>query len=114
MTRIRMEQDGTFGVFDVPDGGLNCPVRGQSTTPVQAFHLLNSPFVVGRAEAFAQRIKSEAGSELESQIVHAFQLAFGRKLEPPELRQSAELCNQHGLSALCRALLNTNEFIILP
>ena len=46
MTKVRMEPEGTFGVFDVPDGGTPCPVRGTSTTPLQALALFNSPFQV--------------------------------------------------------------------
>jgi len=67
LTRIRMEQDATFGSFDSPDGGQTCPVRGQSTTPIQAFSLLNSPFILQQAEFLAERIELEIESEIESE-----------------------------------------------
>src|SRR3954469_22056659 len=36
MTKVRMEHDAVFGVFDDPDAGLVCPKRSRSTTPIQA------------------------------------------------------------------------------
>ena len=114
MTRIRMEQDATFGAFDGPDGGLTCPVRSRSTTPLQAFHLLNSPFVLQQADLFAARLQREAGDDRRSQIERAFVLALGRPPHGAELGDSLSLVERFGLAALCRALFNANEFLIIP
>ena len=114
MTRIRMEQDATFGAFDGPDGGLTCPVRSRSTTPLQALHLLNSPFVLQQADLFAARLQREAGDDRRSQIERAFVLALGRPPLGSELGDSLSLVEQFGLAALCRALFNANEFLIIP
>jgi hypothetical protein len=111
MTKIRMQQDGTFGAFDCPDGGQIAPRRASSTTPLQALNLLNSPFVIGQAEFFAARVKAEAGAQLEPQVRRAFRLAFQRDPQPAELTASEAVVREHGLTVFCRALLNSNEFL---
>ena len=72
-----MQQDGTFGAFDCPDGGQIAPKRTSSTTPLQALNLLNSPFMLEQAEVFAKRIRTEAGEKAEAQVAA---LAAARKL----------------------------------
>lgn len=113
MTRIRMRQDGTFGAFDCPDGGQVAPKRGRSTTPLQALNLLNSPFMEQQATLFAERLKKEAGGKIEDQIARAFRLAFGRPPSAEEMTDATTLVQTHGLPALCRALVNANEFLFL-
>ena len=114
MTKIRMRQDGVFGAFDCPDAGQIAPKRARSTTALQALSLFNSQFIVRQSELFAQRIENDAGATREGQIARAFELAFGRAPTDAEQASSVEFINQHGLPALCRALLNANEFLFLP
>lgn len=114
MQKIRMEQDATFGTFDTPDGALVCPIRSRSVTPLQALNLLNSPFVLERAESLAKRLQQEAGPEAEAQISAAYRLLFGREVSAEELVAAGKLVDAYGLPALCRGLLNSNEFLILP
>ncbi len=112
-TKVRMRTDGTFGVFDCPDGGQTIPKRTLSTTPLQALNMMNSPFIVQQAELLAERLKADAGQDANGQIVRAFQLAFNRAPDADEARAARELVSQEGLAVLCRALLNTNEFVTL-
>ncbi len=114
MQKIRMEQDATFGTFDTPDAAQVCPVRSRSVTPLQALNLLNSPFVLGRAEALARRLEEEQGASVPDQIGRAYQLVYGRAASPAELAAAEKLVGKFGLPALCRALFNSNEFLILP
>jgi len=114
MQKIRMEQDATFGTFDTPDAAQVCPVRSRSVTPLQALNLLNSPFVLGRAATLAGRLQAEAGDQAAAQIDAAYRLLFGRSATEPERIAAERLVAQYGLTALCRALLNSNEFLILP
>ena len=100
--KIRSQQDGTFGAFDCPDGGQAAPKRQSSITPLQALNLLNSPFVVQQAALFARRARDVDG---------AFRLAFQRAPDGLERAASERLVREHGLAALCRALLNTHEFV---
>jgi hypothetical protein len=107
----RTELDSTFGAFDCPDAGQVTPKRTSSTTPLQALNLLNSPFAVQQAEAFAARVAREAGKSAEAQVNRAFQLIFTRPPAPEELAASVKLVASHELPALCRALFNANEFL---
>ena len=112
MTKIRMRHDGTFGAFDCPDAGQVTPKRSRSTTPLQALNLLNSPFMEEQAGLFAARLSKDAPA-VEAQITRAFRLAFSRPPSPEELNDAQQLVARHGLPALTRALLNSNEFLFL-
>jgi hypothetical protein len=113
MTNVRMEREATFGLFDTPDAGQVCAVRGRSVTPLQALSLLNSPFVLDQAERFAARLEAEA-ADVDARIARAFQLALGRAPTERDRAEARALVLQHGLRALCRALFNSSEFLFLP
>jgi hypothetical protein len=85
-------------LFDAPTAGESCPQRHVSTVSLQPLYLLNSPFVHGRALAFAKRVGTAA---------KAFELALGRPASAAELEAAAGL----DLPALCHALFNLNEFV---
>ncbi len=54
--RVRRERDAVFGAFDCPDGGQSLPRRRESTTPIQALNLLNSPIVGDLTKTLASAI----------------------------------------------------------
>lgn len=110
-TKPRMEQDSTFGAFDCPDASQIAPNRTISTTALQALNLMNSPFVIQQAGLFAERLEREAPADAAAQVDLGFQLAYGRSPDDAELKESLGFVTQHGLSAFCRALFNTNEFV---
>ncbi len=56
MTKVRLEKESVFGIFDCPDAATSVPKRSRSTTPLQAFNLLNSTFVLQQSELFAARL----------------------------------------------------------
>jgi mono/diheme cytochrome c family protein len=114
MTKIRQEQDSVFGLFDCPDGSQVMPQRSRSTTPLQALNLFNSQFVIQQAEFMAKRLIDEAGENPADQARHAFLLTFSRPPETAELEDCVSLIEEHGLVALCRALVNSNEFLFIP
>ena len=66
-----------------------------------------------QAELLAARLQREAGDEPRQQVRRAFQLLFGREASELEIAMSLELIQQHGIEAMCRALLNVNEFLFL-
>jgi hypothetical protein len=107
----RMQLDDTFGGFDCPDAGQIAPKRNRSTTPLQALAMLNSPFFNSQAAHFAERLQSQAASDVAAQITLAFQLAFSRSPQCDELAAAVALVREHGLIAFCRAVLNANEFV---
>jgi hypothetical protein len=56
-------------------------------------------------------VRAEAGTDASAQVRRAFELAFGRAPNATESAAASELARKHGLAALCRALLNANEFL---
>jgi mono/diheme cytochrome c family protein len=112
-TKPRGELDTLFGSFDCPDAGQIAPRRTVSTTPLQALNLLNSAFLLEQSDRFAERLKQERPGDSAGQIDRAFQLAFGRSPAESEASAAASLVADHGLSMLCRALFNANEFVIV-
>jgi hypothetical protein len=107
----RMQLDDTFGAFDCPDAGQIAPRRNVSTTPLQALNLLNSTFAVAVAEKFAGRLERDAGAKTEDQVARAFDLTLQRAATSGEFEGGVRLAKEHGMPALCRALLNANEFL---
>jgi hypothetical protein len=109
----RLQQDGAFGAFDCPDATATTPKRNTSTTPLQALNLLNDPFVLDQADRFAQRVRKEAGTGVETQVKQAFRVALGRLPTIVEAQGGEKLVRDHGLALLCRVLFNTNEFVFV-
>jgi len=99
--------------FDCPDPSTATPRRSVTTTPLQALSLLNNSFILRMADAFAERVQREGHRDPRQQVRRAWQLALLRNPEADEERLGVILAQQHGLSTLCRALFNSNEFIII-
>ena len=114
MTKIRMEKESTFGVFDCPDGSQVAPRRGLSTTPLQALNLLNSEFVLQQSDLFAARLTQDAGASVEGQVRRAYDLCNGRAASDEEVRFATAFISAEGLGQFCRAMLNSNEFLFVP
>lgn len=96
--------------FDLPENSVSCARRTQSTVAPQALSLLNSSLAVEAANAFAERVRREAGESLPAQVSRAFRLALQRAPTPGERSLCLRLAEQRSLPELCRALLNLNEF----
>ncbi len=96
--------------FDLPENSTSCARRTSSTVAPQALSLMNGSVAVEAARTLADRVRREVGEKPELQIRHAFRLTLLRAATPVEIERSASLMRLHGLTALCRALLNLNEF----
>ena len=112
--KVRREPEAVFGAFDCPDAGQSTARRRESTTPIQALNLWNSRFTLERAEAFAHRVRHEAGADLRAQVQRAFAWALSRAATREEEHQALDAVRSHGLEVLCRALFNSNEFLFTP
>lgn len=112
--KVRRESEAVFGAFDCPDAGQSTAVRRDSTTPIQALNLMNSRFTLECSELFAERVRSEAGSEISKQIELAYMLALSRHPTPEEVTEVTQVVAAHGIQVLCRALFNCNEFLFIP
>ncbi len=93
--------------FDLPDIAFAAPKRAHTTTPLQALTLLNHSFTLAMAEALAKRVD---GPEV---VETTYDLLFQRPPTAVEAGAAHAFISQHGLPALCRALLNGNELIYL-
>ncbi len=113
MTKVRLERESVFGVFDCPDAATSVPKRSRSTTPLQALNLFNSPFMLEQSQLLADRLHRDVGAETKNQVSRAFWLCFNREPEPSELTDSIEFIAEQGIAAFCRAMLNSNEFVFL-
>lgn len=112
--KVRREPEAVFGAFDCPDAGLSTSKRRESTTPIQALNLLNSRFTLDRSAALGARVRREIGPDILKQIDRVYQLALGRLPDANEGSDAKSVTASHGIETLCRALLNTNEFLFLP
>ncbi len=100
--------------FDCPDFAFAAPRRAATTSPLQALTLLNHRFTLDMAAALAERLEREADSDApEAQVRRAILLAFARLPEAEEVHNASRLVRRHGLRAFCRAVLNSNELIVL-
>jgi uncharacterized protein DUF1553 len=107
----RSIRDDLLGSFDCPESAQRTPRRESTTTALQALSLLNGSFMVQQAGFFAARVNKASGPELRAQVDRAFRLAFGRSPRAAEQVAALELVRKRGLTTLCRALLNANEFL---
>lgn len=107
--------------LDCPDPANLTPARVTTTTALQALTLSNSAFMLQQARHLERRVWRETGGRetasapaavvAGSQIRHAFRLALQRDPSTGESSAALHLAQRHGLLALCRMLLNTNEFV---
>ena len=104
--------DPFMDTLDFPDMALLSPKRGFSVSALQSLSLYNNDFVLHAAEWIASRLEREATTEKE-QIRRAVQLCWQRDPAASEMSTFDAYAQTHGLAALCRVLLNSNEFLFV-
>jgi len=105
--------DPLMAALDFPDLGLLSPVRGFSVSPLQSLALYNDNFVLHFTQAMAQRI-AQTTSDPDGQIERMTQLAWQRQPDAVERQRFRAYLDRHGLAALCRVIVNSNEFLFIP
>ncbi len=98
--------------LDCPNPANLTPARTATTTALQALALSNNEFILQQARHLATRIENETDSR-EAAIRRAFALTFQRAATAAELQAATPLVAEQGLFALCRMLINANEFVYL-
>ena len=97
----------------VPDA--SCSRRRTSVTALQSLAMFNGDLVNTEAKHLAQRVRNEAGEDVQDQIRQAFQITLARRPSAGELKMTAEFFvearGDQPLVGLCRVLLNSNEFL---
>ncbi len=124
--------------FDAPSMEPNCTVRSSTTVATQSLLLMNSEFLLERAEALAERARHEAGDELADQVRFAWRLVFASSPSETELSAACGfVTDQAGhfaevaantpvakgseprdprldsLTSFCHAILSSNRFLYL-
>jgi hypothetical protein len=98
-------------VFDQPDLQTSCARRESSTHAPQALELLNGATSNRLAEAFAERLEREAGSDRARQVVLAYRLAAGRAPTWREQALAVAFLEKQPLREFAIAVFNLNAFL---
>jgi len=96
--------DPFMDVLDFPDLGMLAPARGFSASSLQSLALYNNAFVLHFCDELGKQVTSPT---------EAVRRIFLREPSENELRDFSEYAGQHGLAALCRVLINSNEFLFV-
>ncbi len=112
-TWARGGRNPLLDTFDCPDPSATAPRRGVTTTPLQALALLNNSFVLRMADGLAERVCGMDESPAGAPITRIFQLAYNRQPTEEEMAICRDLANEHGLPAVARVVLNSNEFLFV-
>ncbi|MBI2690003.1 MAG: DUF1553 domain-containing protein [Acidobacteria bacterium] len=100
-----------MAAFDAPVFSESCDRRSATTTPLQALSLMNGNLVQEESQHLAALLAKEAGPERPAQIRAAFQRILHRAPTPEETDRFSSFPGT--LDALCRVLLNSNEFLFV-
>ena len=111
-TWVRSGRNEFLDVFDCPDPSTTAPRRAVTTTPLQALALLNNSFTLRMAANLAAWAARDA-SDLDQQLTRIYDLGLNRKPDAEELAEARSFVAAHDLTALCRVLFNTNEFLYI-
>ena len=73
-------------VFDMPKPATTRGQRDATNVPAQSLTLLNSPFVIGQAAEWGQRLAEGEAASIDGRIEHMFVKALGRR--PTEVERA--------------------------
>ncbi len=108
---FRTVPDPFLDCLDCADASQLTPVRNTSFTALQAMAMYNDRFVVRHAEHLAER--AAAAGDAGAQIDAVFALALNRPPRPEEKAKFAAYAAKHGMTNLCRVILNSSEFLFV-
>lgn len=81
----RQNLPNLFRTFDFASPDAHSPGRFRTTVPQQALYMMNSPFVVEQARAFASWAEAEAGDGIADRIRAMYAKAYQREPDAAEL-----------------------------
>jgi len=81
----RLKLNDMLALFDYPDANVHAEKRSITTTPTQKLFLLNSPFIVARARAFAKAIASNPAESEPVRIRRAYLTLYSREPDVTEM-----------------------------
>ncbi len=96
--------DPFMEALDFPDLGALAPARPFSASSLQSLALYNNAFVLYASGEMAKQVSTPAD---------AVRRILLREPAPDEAERLSAYAERHGLAALCRVLLNSNEFLFV-
>jgi hypothetical protein len=125
-----MEAPRFLRAFNLPGGKVAQGRRDVTNVPAQALALLNDPFVLGQAEAWAARLTARPDPSVSARVEAMFRAALGRPPTPDESarfeRAVARFAGLRGVPAgvaltsrevwqdVAHTVFNLQEFITIP
>lgn len=103
--------DPFMEALDFPDLGLLTPKRNFSVSALQSLTLYNNDFILHASAWIADRAKRETSEN--QQVRRAVELCWQRPPTMTEEKRFQAYAQAHGLDALCRVLLNSNEYLFV-
>jgi hypothetical protein len=90
-------------------------VRTVTTTAPQALLLLNDPWLHEQAENLSQRIQRETKQDRIAQVDLLWKLAYQRSATGEEMQLAVDYIGDSSerMASLCRAVLNSSEFLYM-
>ena len=131
LKRLRNRRPELQDVFDAPDGFNSCARREVTTTAPQALFLWNDAWSSKLARSFSEAVLAEEGAAgLDATLRRIWERAFARQPSAAELEHARVWVRAQvdvgiaqgvshrdslarGLTDLCHAFLNSNEFCYL-
>ncbi len=112
----KLPADEFLRLFDFPSARATVSERTTSTVPQQSLFLLNSPFMLARGKAFAERLTREAATA-DARIERAYALLYGRPATDDERKVAKAFLGAGAESEMwpryAQALLSSYEFMQL-
>ena len=107
-------------LFDFPDPNISSAKRTQTTVPLQQLFVLNSEFMIRRAQELARRLAGEGADDRE-RILRAYALLYGREASEDELAAGLEFLRSpvetgsrlNAWEQYAQVLLAGNEFTFI-
>ena len=97
--------------FDAIVFSESCDRRSTTTTPLQALAMMNGYLSNEESAVLANRIIKETGANISSQIRRAFEITLNREPRQEEMVRFTQFAGK--LDAVCRVLMNSNEFLYM-
>lgn len=100
-----------FETLDIADANSSCQQRQVTTVAPQALTLFNGQFTQLQSRSLAERLRREAGDDVDRQMTLAWRLALCREPSDSERETLRAFIAEVSLEEFARVVLNLNEFV---
>jgi hypothetical protein len=113
----RLKLNDVLMLFDYPDANVHAEKRSVTTTATQKLFMLNSPFMLARSKALAERLTANPRESDRSRVQRAYRILFAREPEKEELNVALKFLRKPATVEMSRweqyaqVLLASNEML---